>query len=154
MLAIVGQIRQSVFHDKSSKLDEDLYSFIDIIDSEYRETLDYLVDERFDSINKGFIQGNKVNISLLIDMMKGYEADDIIRLYYDFIVLKSQKNLGFSIKSFVRKCWRNTASDLRTSNMTPCAQRCTSLWIFCFSATTTEMTLPQAKLLCANCVFQ
>ena len=100
MLAIVGQIRQSVFHDKSSKLDEDLYSFIDIIDSEYRETLDYLVDERFDSINKGFIQGN---ISLLIDMMKGYEADDIIRLYYDFIVLKSQKNLGFSIKKLREK---------------------------------------------------
>ena len=91
MLAIVGQIRQSVFHDKSSKLDE------------YRETLDYLVDERFDSINKGFIQGNKVNISLLIDMMKGYEADDIIRLYYDFIVLKSQKNLGFSIKKLREK---------------------------------------------------
>lgn len=103
MLAIVGKIRQSVFHDKSSKLDEDLYSFIDIIDSEYRETLDYLVDERFDSINKGFIQGNKVNISLLIDMMKGYEADDIIRLYYDFIVLKSQKNLGFSIKKLREK---------------------------------------------------
>lgn len=104
MLAIVGQIRQSVFHDKSSKLDEDLYSFIDIIDSEYRETLDYLVDERFDSINKGFIQGNKVNISLLIDMMKDdYEADDIIRLYYDFIVLKSQKNLGFSIKKLREK---------------------------------------------------
>lgn len=103
MLAIVGQIRQSVFHDKSSKLDEDLYSFIDIIDSEYRDTLDYLVDERFDSINKGFIQGNKVNISLLIDMMKGYEADDIIRLYYDFIVLKSQKNLGFSIKKLREK---------------------------------------------------
>lgn len=103
MLAIVGQIRQSVFHDKSSKLDEDLYSFIDIIDSEYREILDYLVDERFDSINKGFIQGNKVNISLLIDMMKGYETDDIIRLYYDFIVLKSQKNLGFSIKKLREK---------------------------------------------------
>lgn len=103
MLAIVGQIRQSVFHDKSSKLDEDLYSFIDIIDSEYRETLDYLVDERFDSINNGFIQGNKVNISLLIDMMKGYETDDIIRLYYDFIVLKSQKNLGFSIKKLREK---------------------------------------------------
>lgn len=103
MLAIVGQIRQCVFHDKSSKLHEDLYSFIDIIDSEYRETLDYLVDERFDSINKGFIQGNKVNISLLIDMMKGYEADDIIRLYYDFIVIKSQKNLGFSIKKLREK---------------------------------------------------
>ena len=103
MLAIVGQIRQCVFHDKSSKLHEDLYSFIDIIDSEYRDTLDYLVDERFDSINKGFIQGNKVNISMLIDMMKGYEADDIIRLYYDFIVLKSQKNLGFSIKKLREK---------------------------------------------------
>lgn len=103
MLAIVGQIRQCVFHDKSSKLHEDLYGFIDIIDSEYRETLDYLVDERFDSINKGFIQGNKVNISLLIDMMKGYEADDIMRLYYDFIVLKSQKNLGFSIKKLREK---------------------------------------------------
>ncbi len=103
MLAIVGQIRQSVFHDKSSKLDEDLYSFIDIIDSEYRDTLDYLVEERLKSINKDFIQGNKVNISLLIDMMKGYEADDIIRLYYDFIVLKSQKNLGFSIKKLREK---------------------------------------------------
>ena len=44
MLAIVGQIRQSVFHDKSNELDEYLYSFIDIIDSEYRDTLDYLVD--------------------------------------------------------------------------------------------------------------
>lgn len=103
MLAIVGQIRQCVFHDLSEHSEYDLYSFIDIIDPEYRETLDYLVDERFDSINKGFIQGNKVNISLLIDMMKGYEADDIIRLYYDFIVLKSQKNLGFSIKKLREK---------------------------------------------------
>lgn len=103
MLAIVGQIRQCVFHDKSGAKKFDLYSFINNIDSEYRETLDYLVDERFDSINKGFIQGNKVNISLLIDMMKGYKADDIIRLYYDFIVLKSQKNLGFSIKKLREK---------------------------------------------------
>lgn len=103
MLAIVGQIRQSVFHDKSGAKRFDLYSFINNIDPEYRETLDYLVDERFDSINKGFIEGNKINISLLIDMMKGYEADDIIRLYYDFIVLKSQKNLGFSIKKLREK---------------------------------------------------
>lgn len=103
MLAIVGQIRQCVFHDKSGAKRFDLYSFINNIDPEYRETLDYLVDERFDSINKGFIEGNKINISLLIDMMKGYEADDIIRLYYDFIVLKSQKNLGFSIKKLREK---------------------------------------------------
>lgn len=103
MLAIVGQIRQCVFHDKSRAKKFDIYSFVNNIDSEYRETLDYLVDERFDSINKGFVQGNKVNISMLIDMMKGYEADDIIRLYYDFIVLKSQKNLGFSIKKLREK---------------------------------------------------
>lgn len=106
MLAIVGQIRQCVFHDLSEHSEYDLYSFIDNSKKVYREcreTLDYLVDERFDSINKGFIQGNKVNISLLIDMMKGYEADDIIRLYYDFIVLKSQKNLGFSIKKLREK---------------------------------------------------
>ena len=103
MLAIVGQIRQCVFHDKSRTKKFDLYSFINNIYPEYRDTLDYLVDERFDSINKGFIQGNKVNISMLIDMMKGYEADDIIRLYYDFIVLKSQKNLGFSIKKLREK---------------------------------------------------
>lgn len=106
MLAIVGQIRQCVFHDLSEHSEYDLYSFIDNSKKVYREcreTLDYLVDERFDSINKGFIQGNKVNISLLIDMMKGYEADDIIRLYYDFIVLKSQKNLGLSIKKLREK---------------------------------------------------
>lgn len=106
MLAIVGQIRQCIFHDLSEHSEYDLYSFIDNSKKVYREcreTLDYLVDERFDSINKGFIQGNKVNISLLIDMMKGYEPDDIIRLYYDFIVLKSQKNLGFSIKKLREK---------------------------------------------------
>lgn len=103
MLAIVGQIRQCVFHDKSGAKRFDLYSFINNIDPEYRETLDYLVEERLKSINKDFIEGNKVNISLLIDMMKGYEADDIIRLYYDFIVLKSQKNLGFSIKKLREK---------------------------------------------------
>lgn len=103
MLAIVGQIRQCVFHDKSGAKRFDLYSFINNIDPEYRDTLDYLVEERLKSINKDFIQGNKVNISLLIDMMKGYEADDIIRLYYDFIVLKSQKNLGFSIKKLREK---------------------------------------------------
>lgn len=107
MLAIVGQIRQCVFHDLSEHSEYDLYSFIDNSKKVYREcreTLNYLVDERFDSINKGFIQGNKVNISLLIDMMKDdYEADDIIHLYYDFIVLKSQKNLGFSIKKLREK---------------------------------------------------
>lgn len=106
MLAIVGQIRQCVFHDLSEHSEYDLYSFIDNSKKVYREcreTLDYLVDERFDSINKGFIQGNKVNISMLIDMMKGDEPDDIIRLYYDFIVLKSQKNLGFSIKKLREK---------------------------------------------------
>ena len=77
---------------------------------------------------------------------------------YAFITISLCLNLRkisvFLSKSFVRKCWRNTAIDLRTSNMTLCAQRCTSLWIFCFSATTTEMTLTQAKLLCVNCVFQ
>lgn len=52
MLAIVGQIRQCVFHDKSGAKRFDLYSFINNIDPEYRETLDYLVDERFDSIKK------------------------------------------------------------------------------------------------------
>lgn len=103
MLAIVGQIRQCVFHDKSGAKKFDLYSFINNIYPEYRDTLDYLVEERLKSINKDFIEGNKVNISLLIDMMKGYEADDIIRLYYDFIVLKSQKNLGFSIKKLREK---------------------------------------------------
>ena len=107
MLPIVGQIRQCVFHDLSEHSEYDLYSFIDNSKKVYREcreTLNYLVDERFDSINKGFIQGNKVNISLLIDMMKDdYEADDIIHLYYDFIVLKSQKNLGFSIKKLREK---------------------------------------------------
>lgn len=103
MLAIVGQIRQCVFHDKSGAKRFDLYSFINNIDPEYRDTLDYLVEERLKSINKDFIEDNKVNISLLIDMMKGYEADDIIRLYYDFIVLKSQKNLGFSIKKLREK---------------------------------------------------
>lgn len=103
MLAIVGQIRQCVFHDKSGAKRFDLYSFINNIYPEYRDTLDYLVEERLKSINKDFIEGNKVNISLLIDMMKGYEADDIIRLYYDFIVLKSQKNLGFSIKKLREK---------------------------------------------------
>ena len=103
----MGQIRQCVFHDLSEHSEYDLYSFIDNSKKVYREcreTLNYLVDERFDSINKGFIQGNKVNISLLIDMMKDdYEADDIIHLYYDFIVLKSQKNLGFSIKKLREK---------------------------------------------------
>lgn len=106
MLAIVGQIRQCVFHDLSEHSEYDLYSFIDNSKKVYREcreTLDYLVEERLKSINKDFIEGNKVNISLLIDMMKGYEADDIIRLYYDFIVLKSQKNLGFSIKKLREK---------------------------------------------------
>ena len=106
MLAIVGQIRQCVFHDLTDHSEYDLYSFIynsKKVYKECRETLDYLVEERLKSINKGFIQGNKVNIGLLIDMMKGYEADDIIRLYYDFIVLKSQKNLGFSIKKLREK---------------------------------------------------
>ena len=106
MLAIVGQIRQCVFHDLTDHSEYDLYRFIynsKKVYKECRETLDYLVEERLKSINKDFIEGNKVNISLLIDMMKGYEADDIIRLYYDFIVLKSQKNLGFSIKKLREK---------------------------------------------------
>ena len=106
MLAIVGQIRQCVFHDLTDHSEYDLYSFIynsKKVYKECRETLDYLVEERLKSINKDFIEGNKVNISLLTEIMKGDEPDDIIRLYYDFIVLKSQKNLGFSIKKLREK---------------------------------------------------
>lgn len=111
MLAIVGQIRQCVFHDLTDHSEYDLYSFIyngkKKVYKECRETLDYLVEERLKSINKDFIEGNKVNISLLTEIMKGDEPDDIIRLYYDFIVLKSQKNLGFSIKKLREKMLEN-----------------------------------------------
>ena len=59
MLAIVGQIRQCVFHDKSGAKRFDLYSFINNIDPEYRDTLDYLVEERLKSINKGLYRGQQ-----------------------------------------------------------------------------------------------
>lgn len=105
LMAFAGGLRQWSFHS-NSKSREWLYKIdSDAVDKEYRDTLDYYFDNRFNEINEGFIEKNKVNLYILkkISELEHKNFKDIAELYYDFIVVKTYKNIGFSIKKLREK---------------------------------------------------
>ena len=79
---------------------------LDSIDGEFRGILDKLYDEAVFRVNSDFVNTNKVNIQIL----KGLFPDDknIAGKYYQFLVTKKYKNIGFSIKKLREMMVENT----------------------------------------------
>ena len=100
LMAMAGQLRQWSFHGNTQGVRDPLwlYHLEDRMDKEFLVTLDYYFDERFNEINENFIEQNKINLAILQEIYFDEEFAEVARLYYDFIVFKSHKNMGFSIK--------------------------------------------------------
>ena len=95
LMGIIGHLRQWTVHDLNQTW---LYQLNNHLHAEYLQTLDYYFGSRFQEINEDFLNQNKVNLLILKDCFNQVDETGLAQLYYDFIVFKSQKNLGFSIK--------------------------------------------------------
>lgn len=104
LIAFTGQLRQWSFHSAGGFPRAWLYN----LDSpkfhqEYRDTLDFYFDKRFDDINKNFVSQNNVNLYILKETFPDCDFRKLADLYHDFIVVKTYKNMGFSVKKLREK---------------------------------------------------
>lgn len=103
--------RNTVFHDNQSNRDllyhlDDTETDLKKYKLEYllplRELLDKMYFDKIKKVNKDFIANNeKSNFTILFNIYKATDdkaKKDIVKDYYDFIVRKADKNVGFSIK--------------------------------------------------------
>lgn len=107
LVAFAGQLRQWSFHGNDTKINPQtwLYQLENTpdLDNEYRDTLDHFFDERFNEINEHFVTQNATNLCIMKEVFPDEDFKSIADLYYDFIVVKSYKNIGFSIKKLREK---------------------------------------------------
>lgn len=104
LMALAGQLRQWCFHSYGNAARTWLYNLDNRnLAAEYYDTLDYFFDERFKEINNDFVSKNSFNLFILKDIFPEEELTEVIKLYYDFIVVKSYKNMGFSITKLREK---------------------------------------------------
>lgn len=103
-----------------------LYTFDEKFDSLYkdkavryrlaaRELLDDIYDARVIDLNEGFLEKAKTDMTFIYQMYNVETVDDkmiLARKYYDFMVRKDYKYLGFSIKK-LRELVLSTTTDYR-----------------------------------------
>lgn len=101
ILRVISSIRQACVHDNTSTRGFLFRSLKTNGDLELSELADRLYDEKVKQVHKNFLSNNKKNMKILCDIF-GAKTDDEIKRYalkfYDFVVFKQEKNLGFSVK--------------------------------------------------------
>ncbi len=115
--ALMGSLRQSFFHGEKYTSDhqgpEWAYCLEKKLPKEYKETLNRLYEEGLSKVNKDFGFTNRVNLQILetlLEMLYGkIDPKTLAGEYYDFIVSKDHKYLGFSIKKLREKMLDETA---------------------------------------------
>lgn len=95
--ALIAQLRQWCFHDEGENKQGWLYNLESLKDN-FKYTLDDLYRSPINKINRNFIKTNKVNLLILSDIFRDESKEKLAKEYYDFLVTKKQKNMGFSIK--------------------------------------------------------
>lgn len=97
MLAMLGKLRHWCVHSESGEAEYWLYK-LDNLDSEFTDILNILYNRSVNEINRGFVETNKVNIQILQNVCKNMDLISLIKAYYEFLITKKYKNMGFSIK--------------------------------------------------------
>lgn len=105
IFALIGSLRQWSFHGDEKNDPTWLYC-LDSIDGEFRGILDKLYDEAVFRVNSDFVNTNKVNIQILKELFP--DDKNIAGKYYQFLVTKKYKNIGFSIKKLREMMVENT----------------------------------------------
>lgn len=111
ILGLLGSLRQFCFHyneavfeNEEGKINQEyksnswLYNLGQLFD-EFKDTLNGFYNEKIDSINKDFIKTNQINLHIICsELGMNMDKEQVVGDYYDFIISKKHKNMGFSIK--------------------------------------------------------
>lgn len=91
----------------SKKADDYILSIDSLIDNQLKELLDRTYDAKVNEINNNFIKLNKkAKLPLVFEIYYAQTDDEkkkLTCLYYEYIIKKENKNLGFSIKTLREK---------------------------------------------------
>lgn len=115
IISLLSYIRQAVAHGYDWNINKDeVPSALYTLDKEYdylyknkvyreeaRNVLDSLYDSRIDDLNKNFLKNAEKDLTIVFSVYEKKNIDtkkDFIRRYYDFLIKKDYKRLGFSIK--------------------------------------------------------
>lgn len=114
IIRTMSLVRQSCFHDKKSTRS----AVFNIEDTEIRELLDRLYQKKIEDVNNGFIKNNGKNIAILADIYNKNTDDEKKKLavdFYNYIILKENKNFGFNLKTvrekLIKKNFENKICD-------------------------------------------
>lgn len=110
LFAILGTVRQATAHG-AKKTRSRIYKLGPEYDDpaknsdscrvDARRDLDTLYKERVHELNSGFLDKSKKDLTILFHAFKADNDHDkkaLVQEYYEFVVLKNYKNLGFSIR--------------------------------------------------------
>lgn len=109
ILALLGSLRQFCTHGAVQLGDgKETHAWLydlSSIDASFLHTLNKTYADAIRTVNHEFAKTNKVNLRILMDALDIADKDLewFARDYYEFIVLKPQKNLGLSLKK-LREC--------------------------------------------------
>ncbi len=115
ILSLLSYIRQAACHGSDwNRTDDEAPTALYTLDAKYdthyknneyrkkaREVLNGFYNTRISALNKSFLDKAKIDLTILFevyDISDRKRKSDFMRLYYDFLVRKEYKTLGFSIK--------------------------------------------------------
>ncbi len=100
ILGMLGDVRQFCFHAKIEK-NVSLYNLENSLKSEAKAILDDVYNNKINVLNKNFLETNAKNIEILFDVLNTpkEERATLVKDFYDFIIKKQNKNMGFSLKT-------------------------------------------------------
>ena len=97
VLTLIGKLRHWCVHSEEGRAEFWLYR-LDELKSDFKNVLDSVYNRPVEEINNRFIENNKVNIQILGSVYKNTDIAELVRSYYEFLITKKYKNMGFSIK--------------------------------------------------------
>lgn len=97
VLTLIGKLRHWCVHSEEGRAEFWLYK-LDELKSDFKNVLDVVYNRPVEEINNRFIENNKVNIQILGSVYKNTDIAELVRSYYEFLITKKYKNMGFSIK--------------------------------------------------------
>ena len=101
IFSILGDIRQFCAHSSNYGRDYP-YNLKKHLNNETKTVLDGLYSREIKTLNNGFIKNNDKNISIIFELFGARTTDDkenLIREFYEYVVKKAYKNIGFSVKT-------------------------------------------------------
>lgn len=97
ILALIAKLRHWCVHSEDGRAEFWLYK-LDELKDDFKNVLDVVYNRPVEEINNRFIENNKVNIQILDSVYENTDIAELTRSYYEFLITKKYKNMGFSIK--------------------------------------------------------